>query len=308
MDNGHWQYPVSIDFEEWFGFIYRIVEISTGREYIGKKQFKSYTKKRVAGKKNKKSVIKESDWKKYTGSSTHLNAAIAEHSMTNYVFFIESLHATKGSLFYAEVDKHVKENVLRQRLADGITPKFYNRQISGVRFIPPVESINEQSANIANYDVDVNHKLLLENQMTYEKYYGVQRTAKIIASLNQHDFTTNNPVKPPKKHTKAQIEKWKKDERRSHSGEKNGMFGKACHENMTETEKQNWKNNLSASLTGIKRSEETKAKMRLAAKNRKTTKPTVQCPHCDLIGQQGNMKRYHFDNCKHHPDAIQNKK
>jgi|LakMenEpi03Aug12_release.lakeMendotaPanAssembly.Ray.scaffolds.fasta_scaffold186816_3 hypothetical protein len=25
----------------------------------------------------------------------------------------------------------------------------------------------------------------------------------------------------------------------------------------------------------------------------------VCCPHCDIIGGIGNMKRYHFDNCKH---------
>jgi hypothetical protein len=29
-------------------------------------------------------------------------------------------------------------------------------------------------------------------------------------------------------------------------------------------------------------------------------KPLVQstCPHCNLTGRGGNMKRYHFDNCK----------
>ena len=199
MNNGHWQYPADINFEEWFGFIYRIVELSTGREYIGKKQFKSYTKKKVAGKKNKKSVVKESNWKVYTGSSVHLNNAIVEHTMSNYAFFIESLHATKGSLFYAEVDKHVKENVLRERLADGITPKYYNRQISGVRFIPPIESINEQCANIANYTGAVNHTIPHLGDLSYDSYYGSNRTDNIRQSLTEHDFSTNVPPKKPRK-------------------------------------------------------------------------------------------------------------
>ena len=28
----------------------------------------------------------------------------------------------------------------------------------------------------------------------------------------------------------------------------------------------------------------------------------IKCPHCDKIGGQGNMKRYHFDNCKNKKD------
>ena len=30
--------------------------------------------------------------------------------------------------------------------------------------------------------------------------------------------------------------------------------------------------------------------------------PEVECPHCGLVGRGGNMKRYHFDNCKKKPD------
>lgn len=46
-----------------------------------------------------------------------------------------------------------------------------------------------------------------------------------------------------------------------------------------------------------KHSEETKEKMRIAAKGRKFE--NVICPHCGTIGAGGNMTRYHFDNCKH---------
>jgi hypothetical protein len=33
----------------------------------------------------------------------------------------------------------------------------------------------------------------------------------------------------------------------------------------------------------------------------KNPAPEVECPHCGLVGRGGNMKRYHFDNCKKKP-------
>ena len=26
--------------------------------------------------------------------------------------------------------------------------------------------------------------------------------------------------------------------------------------------------------------------------------PKISCPHCDFVGNAGNVKRWHFDNCK----------
>ena len=72
---------------------------------------------------------------------------------------------------------------------------------------------------------------------------------------------------------------------------------------------------LSLVLTGLKRSEETKQKMRKpkSASHRlnlqkprgprgpvlalQVPKKKVTCPHCGKIGGAGNMKRYHFENC-----------
>jgi len=188
-ENGHWQYPVNIDHLAWFGFIYRIVEIDTGREYIGKKQLKSYTKKKVKGRKNKKSVIKESDWKKYTGSSKSLNERIEETGMDNYAFFIESLHDTRGSLVYAEVSKQISEDVLRTISDDGIIPKYYNRQIGGVKFIPAAESISEHHANIGNYTVSKTKTVVTEDVtpgLSYDDYYGEKRVTKFKKKLTKY--------------------------------------------------------------------------------------------------------------------------
>jgi hypothetical protein len=142
MDLGHWEFPHEFDINDWFGFIYRIVEVNTGREYIGKKQFFSKRTKAVKGRKNRKHFQKESDWRTYTSSSVELNKAIDLYGKDNYKFLIVSLHKTKGSLHYREVEMQIMEDVLRQRLPSG-TRKYYNGNISAVKFYPPSEHVDE---------------------------------------------------------------------------------------------------------------------------------------------------------------------
>lgn len=59
---------------------------------------------------------------------------------------------------------------------------------------------------------------------------------------------------------------------------------------------------------GLKRnplSLETKEKM---SKARKGIKPaTLTCPHCGKIGDPGNSKKNHFDNCKFNPNYVNRK-
>ena len=58
-----------------------------------------------------------------------------------------------------------------------------------------------------------------------------------------------------------------------------------------------WQKALLVKLnTGKKQSEETKMKRSKALAGRPQTK--VTCPHCELIGGESSMRRYHFDNCK----------
>jgi hypothetical protein len=111
-------------------------------EYLGKKQLHQHLRKTVKGKVNKKKVIKESDWKTYTGSSVRLNLAISALGKNNYKFEIVSLHKTRASLVYAEVKLQINEEVLRTRLPNG-ERKYYNGLISGIKFIPPGETPEE---------------------------------------------------------------------------------------------------------------------------------------------------------------------
>lgn len=146
-DIGHWQYDKDFDVNDFFGFVYRVIDKSNNVEYIGKKQFWSITRKKIKGRKNRKKITKESKWKTYTTSSNHVNAAIKEKGMDNFEFIIETLHTTKGSLYYREVEVQVKEDVLRAELPCG-TKKYYNKQIGSVRFIPPKENLTEAKFNL----------------------------------------------------------------------------------------------------------------------------------------------------------------
>ena len=54
-------------------FVYLITNLTNDKKYVGKKlaKFKT-TKKPLKGRKNKRRGTKESDWKTYWGSNTHL--------------------------------------------------------------------------------------------------------------------------------------------------------------------------------------------------------------------------------------------
>jgi hypothetical protein len=57
---------------------------------------------------------------------------------------------------------------------------------------------------------------------------------------------------------------------------------------------QEWRNNISKGNKGRIVSEETRKKLNKSRNSKK-----LICPHCEFNGGGGNMKRYHFDNCKH---------
>ena len=149
MDLGHWEFSVEFDANEWFGFIYRITELDTNKQYLGKKQFTKMRRKIVKGRKNRKKTTTESDWKTYTGSSVALNEQMLLKGKDNYKFEIVSLHKTRGSLHYAEVCIQINEDVLRVKLPDG-SKKYYNRIINGVKYIPPEELAEEYTIKESN--------------------------------------------------------------------------------------------------------------------------------------------------------------
>ena len=116
----------SDDIGDFFGFVYRITNLQSGKQYIGRKYFYQFRKPR--GKSRK--VKSESDWKKYYGSSDELNTD--RKTLGNECFKREiiSLHTTKGWVNYEETRQLFLNNVLTESTDDG-TPAFYNSNILG---------------------------------------------------------------------------------------------------------------------------------------------------------------------------------
>ena len=114
----------STDIDNFFGFVYRITNIKTGRQYIGRKYFWKFRTPR--GKKRK--VKSESDWKKYYGSSEELKEEIQQLGRQNFSRVMLSLHKTAGKTNFEETRQLFVNGVLTEQLDDG-TPRYYNSNI-----------------------------------------------------------------------------------------------------------------------------------------------------------------------------------
>ena len=116
----------SDDIGDQFGFVYRITNIQTGQQYIGRKYF--YQKRKPKG--GKRRVTSESDWKRYYGSSEDLKQDIRRVGRENFKREILSTHPTPGRVNYEETRQLFARGVLTESLEDG-TPAFYNSNILG---------------------------------------------------------------------------------------------------------------------------------------------------------------------------------
>jgi len=114
-----------------FGFIYLVTTID-GKKYLGKKQLLSqrkrkFGKREIAKMENKRLkkwefVIKENDWKTYTGSNIDLNKLIEEG--LEYKKEILYYAISKGQLTYLELRELWTHRVLEDR-------NFFNGNIGG---------------------------------------------------------------------------------------------------------------------------------------------------------------------------------
>lgn len=115
------------DPDKWFGFIYLIENIATGQKYIGRKFFTMAGTKQVKGKKKK--IRKSSGWEDYWGSGERLLKDVEKLGKDAFTRKIIRLCKTKGECKYQETKILFEYNVLEEKLADGITPAFYNDNI-----------------------------------------------------------------------------------------------------------------------------------------------------------------------------------
>src|SRR6478609_675260 len=103
----------------WFGFVYLITNLQSGRQYIGRKLF---TKAKAKTKTKKKSRV-ASDWENYYGSSVELLKDI--ETLGTGQFKREILHLCKkrGECNYYEA----LEILTREAL---LSDRFYNKWVS----------------------------------------------------------------------------------------------------------------------------------------------------------------------------------
>jgi hypothetical protein len=141
-DIGHWECSTAFKPENWFGFVYCIENLTTKQYYIGKKQLWH------GGKKKSKTYGKPMSWKTYVGSSTTLKKDISKYGKANFKFEIVDLYNTKGGLYYAEAYLQMLCDCMTEYLEDGKTPRFYNRQIAAIRFVPSEPSTKKTKAYI----------------------------------------------------------------------------------------------------------------------------------------------------------------
>lgn len=82
------------------GFLYKIVQISTGKFYYGRKLLTKAKTTQSKGKKIKSRV--DSDWKNYWSSSPDLKALIEEQGEADFTREILMFVTTKAALTYGE--------------------------------------------------------------------------------------------------------------------------------------------------------------------------------------------------------------
>tara|TARA_B100000287_G_scaffold426360_1_gene474145 strand:+ start:385 stop:822 length:438 start_codon:yes stop_codon:yes gene_type:complete len=116
----------SLDIGEFFGFVYRITNLKSGKQYIGRKYFTQCRKHRGSRRKR----TSESNWKKYYGSSKELNEDRKLLGNQTFKREILSLQATAGKVNFEETRQLFLNNVLTESLTDG-TPAYYNSNILG---------------------------------------------------------------------------------------------------------------------------------------------------------------------------------
>jgi hypothetical protein len=126
----HWLYKNKVLTEapkDYFGFVYSITNLKSGKKYIGRKYFGTTLRVKVAGKKRRKVIRKDSNWRDYTGSSKQLNSDILKLGKKNFKFEILIMGETKGQVNYLEENIHHRYHV-------SVKKEFYNDCIGPRRF------------------------------------------------------------------------------------------------------------------------------------------------------------------------------
>jgi len=117
IDNKPFEYD---DSDPYVGFVYCITDLSNNKKYVGKKNFTSKRRLQpLKGKTRKRTVIKESDWQDYFGSSDEVKALVEEKGAKNFHREILHLCKSKGEMSYLEAKEQFDRGVL-------LSDEYYN--------------------------------------------------------------------------------------------------------------------------------------------------------------------------------------
>jgi hypothetical protein len=93
-------------------FVYRITNLETGKQYLGKKNFTKIRSKKIKDKVRKKRIKTESDWREYFGSNSVLLEDVERLGQDRFRREILKLCKTKGTANYWEAWYQMKERAL----------------------------------------------------------------------------------------------------------------------------------------------------------------------------------------------------
>lgn len=93
-------------------FVYCITNLHTGKKYIGKKKFETFRRKKYKNRKNKKKVVKQSDWQTYFGSNKELNLDVQNLGTDKFKREILLLCNSTGEASYYESKYQFENDVL----------------------------------------------------------------------------------------------------------------------------------------------------------------------------------------------------
>jgi len=107
-----WIGSQGVDIEKYVGFVYKIVELDTGMEYVGIKKFqKRIRRKPLKGQKRVRICFVESDWKTYTSSSRHVKEKIKsnpDNFLKEIIFLAKTVTEMKAFEAWYQLDKYMK--------------------------------------------------------------------------------------------------------------------------------------------------------------------------------------------------------
>lgn len=99
------------DTETYVGFVYLITNLTNGKMYVGKKNFRK-SRKLVRKTKRPKRVYSSSDWESYHGSNEYLSTDVSTIGPENFKREIIRLCRSKGEMSYYEAKEQLQRDVL----------------------------------------------------------------------------------------------------------------------------------------------------------------------------------------------------